>query len=177
MEAEAHRVDQQRFRQAISHLATGVTIITTVHEDVPAGMTASAVCSLSMEPVMLLVCVDNRLQTHAALDGSRRFAVNVLGEHDEWLARRFASRGVDKFAGLDVVTDDGVPVLRAAVATFVCEVVERYPGGDHSIFLGRVRTCEWDSAQRPLLYFRSAFGSLEDEALRFDRTLRDMPWA
>ena len=96
-------VDGLAFREAIAHFATGVTVVTTNHDGHPAGMTASAVCSLSLDPVLLVVCIDNRLATHKAIDASKRFAVNVLGERDEELARRFARRADDKFAGVDVV--------------------------------------------------------------------------
>src|ERR671925_156298 len=93
-------VSELAFRGAISHFSTGVTIVTTTYEGRPAGMTASAVCSLSLDPVLLLVCIDNRLATHRAIDASRRFAVNVLGEDCEGLARRFARPAEDKFEGV-----------------------------------------------------------------------------
>ncbi len=150
------------FREAISHFATGVTIVTTTHGDRPAGMTASAVCSVSLEPVMLLVCIDNRLPTHEAIDASRRFAVNVLGEGSADLARRFAQRAHDKFAGVEVLAGSDPPVLREAIAHFVCDVHERLPGGDHSIFLGRVRSCAVKPGNRPLLYYRSGFGTIHE---------------
>lgn len=160
-EPRSHERDRQmRFRQAIGRFATGVTVISTPTQEGPAGMTASAVCSLSLEPLLLLVCISNRLPTHDALNRSRTFAVNVLGEDDEHLARRFATPGIDKFAGLRVDDHDGVPVLSSAIAHFVCEVRERLPGGDHSIFIGQVRQCDFIPNRRPLLYFGSAFGSL-----------------
>jgi flavin reductase (DIM6/NTAB) family NADH-FMN oxidoreductase RutF len=156
------KVDELAFRQAIAHLATGVTIVTTMHDGRPAGMTASAVCSLSLEPVLLLVCIHNRLTTHHAIESSRRFAVNVLGEGDDELARRFARSGEDKFAGVALREGSDPPILEQAIASFVCEVDERLPGGDHSIFIGRVLGCAATPGCRPLLYFRSRFGSLRD---------------
>ena len=155
-------VDEIAFREAIAHFATGVTIVTTTHEGRPGGMTASAVCSLSLDPVLLLVCIDNRLATHQAVDSSRRFAVNVLGEADEALAQRFARRGEDRFAGVPVIEGSDPPLLAQAIASFVCEVQERVPGGDHSIFVGRVLSCAATPGCRPLLYYRSAFGTLRD---------------
>ena len=155
-------VDEIAFREAIAHFATGVTIVTTTYEGRPAGMTASAVCSLSLDPVLLLVCIDNRLTTHRAVDASRRFAVNVLGEADEALARRFARRAEDKFAGVPLIEGSDPPVLAQAIASFVCEVQERVPGGDHSIFVGRVLSCAATPGRRPLLYYQSAFGALRD---------------
>lgn len=155
-------LSEATFREAIGHFATGVTVITTTHGGKPAGMTASAVCSLSLEPVLLLVCIDNRLPTHEAIDASRRFTVNVLGEGSSELALRFSRPAKDKFAGVALVSDADPPVLEAAIAHFVCEVDERLPGGDHSIFVGRVLSCGATPGRRPLLYFRSAFGSIRD---------------
>jgi flavin reductase (DIM6/NTAB) family NADH-FMN oxidoreductase RutF len=160
-------VDEIAFREAIAHFATGVTIVTTTYEGRPAGMTASAVCSLSVDPVLLLVCIDNRLATHRAIDASRRFAVNVLGEGDEPLARRFSQRAEDKFAGVPLIEGSDPPVLAQAIASFVCEVQERVPGGDHSIFVGRVLSCAATPGCRPLLYFRSSFGALRDPHAEF----------
>jgi flavin reductase (DIM6/NTAB) family NADH-FMN oxidoreductase RutF len=155
-------VDSALFREAISHFATGVTVITTQHEGKPAGMTASAVASLSLDPILLLVCIDNRLPTHEAIETSRCFVVNVLGEGQEELALQFARPSPDKFAGIALKEDHALPVLGDAIAHFVCDVHERFPGGDHSIFTGLVRSCGATPGKRPLLYFRSRFGALHD---------------
>jgi len=169
--AEDHKseakVDELAFREAIAHFATGVTVVTTTFDGRPAGMTASAVCSLSLDPVLLVVCIDNRLPTHHAIDASRRFAVNVLGERDEALARRFARAAEDKFAGVPLREGSDPPILVQAIASFVCEVQERVPGGDHSIFVGRVLSCAATPGCRPLLYFRSSFGALRDPQAEF----------
>jgi flavin reductase (DIM6/NTAB) family NADH-FMN oxidoreductase RutF len=156
------RVDDALFREAIAHFATGVTVITTIHDGAPAGMTASAVASVSLDPVLLLVCIDNRLRTHEAIEQSRAFVVNVLGEGQERLARRFATSSVEKFAGVALRDGFELPVLSDAIAHFVCDVHERFPGGDHSIFIGLVRECGFIPGRRPLLYFRSAYGALDD---------------
>jgi flavin reductase (DIM6/NTAB) family NADH-FMN oxidoreductase RutF len=161
------QVEPQLFREAISLFATGVTIITACTAEGRAGMTASAVCSLSVDPVQLLVCINERLPTHNALVESRRFAVNVLGEGQSDLARRFATPSPDKFDGVPVSEVDGIPLLDRAIAHFVCDVHERFPGGDHSIFIGNVKKLSLRRGSRPLLYFASQFGSLSgpDDAL------------
>jgi flavin reductase (DIM6/NTAB) family NADH-FMN oxidoreductase RutF len=87
--------------------------------------------------------------------------MNVLGEEDGDLALRFARPGADKFAGLEVTHDHGVPLLGCAIAHFVCDVRERLPGGDHSIFIGAVRHCHHIPHRRPLLYFASEFGGIK----------------
>ena len=101
---------------------------------------------------------------------SRRFVVNVLGEGQGELALRFARPSPDKFAGIALDSDHELPVLADAIAHFVCDVHERFPGGDHSIFTGLVRACGATPGKRPLLYFRSQFGALHD---REDEELRD----
>lgn len=158
---------QDRYRQAIGRFATGVTVVTTCAAGRLAGMTASAVASLSLDPPMLLVCINNRVPTHTALEHHPRFGVNVLGEGDEDLARRFARPAEDKFAGLGISLEHGVPLLDRAIARFVCDVHERLPGGDHSIFIGAIRYCEHVPRRRPLLYFASGFGGIQqvDDAL------------
>jgi flavin reductase (DIM6/NTAB) family NADH-FMN oxidoreductase RutF len=155
-------VDESAFREAIGHFATGVTVITTRRGDQLSGMTASAVSSLSLDPVLLLVCINNRLPAHTAIENSRCFVVNVLGEGQQELALHFARRSEDKFAGIALREDQELPVLADAIAYFVCDVHERFPGGDHSIFTGLVRECGAERGRRPLLYFRSTFGSLRD---------------
>ena len=168
-------VDEVAFREAISHFVTGVTVITTLHDGAPAGMTASAVASVSLDPILLLVCINSELPTHRAIDAAGRFVVNVLGEGQEALAVRFARPAVDKFEGVALRRGHELPVLEEAIAHFTCEVTERLPGGDHSIFIGRVRECGAVPGKRPLVYFRSTFGALHDphaqalaEAARWD---------
>jgi 3-hydroxy-9,10-secoandrosta-1,3,5(10)-triene-9,17-dione monooxygenase reductase component len=177
MERDLEHVDEIAFREAIAHFATGVTVITTLTEGKPAGMTASAVASLSLDPVLLLVCINHKLPTHEAIEDSRLFVVNVLGEGQQELALHFARPSPDKFAGIPLNPDHELPVLADAIAFFVCDVHERFPGGDHTIFTGLVRDCGATPGRRPLLYFRSGFGTLRDqysEALE-DAVSWDMP--
>jgi flavin reductase (DIM6/NTAB) family NADH-FMN oxidoreductase RutF len=164
-------VDQKIFRQAISHFASGVTVITTVHEGRRVGMTASAVASLSVDPTMLLVCINSNLATHEAIEASRRFVVNVLGEGQDELALRFAQQREDRFRDVALRPGHDLPVLEDAIATFVCEVHERFPGGDHSIFTALVQECDAKPNCRPLVYFRSEFGALHDREAQTRREL------
>jgi flavin reductase (DIM6/NTAB) family NADH-FMN oxidoreductase RutF len=177
MARELEHVDEIAFREAIAHFATGVTVITTLNEGKPAGMTASAVASLSLDPVLLLVCINHKLPTHEAIEDSRIFVVNVLGEGQQELALHFARPSPDKFADIPLNPSHELPVLAEAIAFFVCDVHERFPGGDHTIFTGLVRDCGATPGRRPLLYFRSGFGTLRDqysEALE-DAVSWDMP--
>jgi len=148
------------FRATMGRLATGVSVITTRSGSTPIGMTASAVSALSLDPVQLLVCIGNHLYTRTAIAEHGRFAVNVLGEDSEPLARNFAVSKADKFAGVETIDDHGVPVLRDAIAAVVCDVAEALPGGDHTIFVGDVRHCSHRADSRPLLHFAGGFGTL-----------------
>lgn len=160
------------FRGAMGRFTTGVTIVTTRTPDGPAGMTASAVASVSLDPLMLLVCVGNTLATRDAISESGVFAVSVLSHGQEEHALRFASRSVDKFAGLDFRTDHGLPVVAGAVAHFACDLTEELPGGDHTIFIGKVVSFDYSADTNPLVYFGGRFGSLCDpdthDRLAFD---------
>jgi 4-nitrophenol 2-monooxygenase / 4-nitrocatechol 4-monooxygenase, reductase component len=155
-------VEKSSFRNAMSLFATGVTVITASTDDGPMGMTASAVTSLSLDPVLLLICVSAHLPTHSALESTGRFAVNVLGEGDGELAIHFATPAADKFAGVGHVYRNEVPVLESAIAYFVCDVQERLVGGDHSIFIGAVKQLGLRQEARPLVYFGGRFGQLAD---------------
>lgn len=148
------------FRASMSRLATGVSVISTRTGDTPIGMTASAVSALSLDPLQLIVCIGNHLFTRSAIAEHGRFAVNILGEGSEQLARHFATSNPDKFAGIETYDDHGVPVLKDAIAAVVCDVSAALPGGDHTIFVGDARHCEHKAEGRPLVHFAGGFGAL-----------------
>jgi 3-hydroxy-9,10-secoandrosta-1,3,5(10)-triene-9,17-dione monooxygenase reductase component len=157
------------FRDAMSHLATGVSIVTTSVGGVRSGMTASAVCSLSMEPEMLLVCISQRAAMHDAIRKCGKFAVNVLPEGAERLALSFARPSTaDKFSGVALLPGSDPPLLRDALSTFVCTLHECLPGGDHSIFVGKVEACA-KRAGVPLLHFGRKFGYFDNPEERLAR--------
>jgi flavin reductase (DIM6/NTAB) family NADH-FMN oxidoreductase RutF len=158
--AERRRLDSNEFRDIIGRFASGVTVITVDHADQSYGTTASAVCSLSLEPPMLLVCLNKASSTGQAIAAARHFAVNILGEGQADAAMRFAGKG-DKFAGQRVVRGvAGQPLLGDALANLECRVVEEVTGGTHTVFLGEV---EYATGRHgaPLAYFRGQFGRLE----------------
>jgi len=166
-EAVAARPDPAVFRDVVGRLTSGVTVITARHEGIDYGMTASAVVSLSLEPPMMLACVNRKLPTRVAISESRAFAVNILTEDQAHLAERFATPRADKFEGVEVVHGQlGVPLLSDALAHLECRVVEDVRGGTHSVFLASVdRAIAREGS--PLAYFRGRFGRLDfvqDEA-------------
>lgn len=163
MTPDAAAPDASRFRDVMGHFATGVTVVTTRDaRGEPAGFTASAVSSLSLDPLLLLVCVDRGSETLGHLEAAAPFAVNVLaGDHQE-LALRFASSlREDRFAGLDLVeAATGSPILADALAWLDCTVHEVLEGGDHAIVLGRVEACAARDGV-PLIYHRGRMGPLQ----------------
>jgi flavin reductase (DIM6/NTAB) family NADH-FMN oxidoreductase RutF len=158
-------IDTSEFRRVIGHFATGVTVVTTLRPDDggPCGLTASAVASLSLDPTLLLVCVEHGAETHACIEQAGFFAVNVLAEgRGETLARRFAlDSGVEgKFTGVAFRGEHtGAPVLDEALAWLDCRVRQRLPGGDHTIFVGEVVAADATEGA-PLLYYRGGYGRL-----------------
>jgi flavin reductase (DIM6/NTAB) family NADH-FMN oxidoreductase RutF len=153
-------VAAEEFRDVIGRFASGVTVITAAHEGRPFGTTASAVSSLSLEPPMLLACLNRTSSTRAAIAAAGRFAVNILGEDQADAALRFGRKRTDKFAGVAFAPGvAGAPLLAGALATVECRVVEEVTGGTHSVFLAAVERAA-AAAGMPLAYFRGRFGRL-----------------
>jgi 4-nitrophenol 2-monooxygenase / 4-nitrocatechol 4-monooxygenase, reductase component len=150
------------FRDVIGRFASGVTVITTTAEDGDDhGTTASAVSSLSMDPPMLLVCLNRTSDTRTAILESGVFGVNILAEHQGQVAYQFARKGQDKFAGVGIRRGrTGVPLVANALAHLECEVEETVTGGTHTVFLARVKEAAGQEGA-PLTYFRGRFGRLE----------------
>lgn len=154
-------VAKEAFRNVVGHLASGVTVITTSRPDGPHGMTASSVTSLSMEPPMMLVCLNNAAPTALAVAEAKTFAINVLGQESGHLAEQFAAPSTDKFRGVPLIQGPmGSPLLAEALAHLECEVADRVVAGTHTIFIGRVVHAE-ATVGDPLTYFRGGFGRFE----------------
>jgi 3-hydroxy-9,10-secoandrosta-1,3,5(10)-triene-9,17-dione monooxygenase reductase component len=139
-----------------------VAIVTCHGDDGPAGLTTNAVTSLSLDPLLLLVCFDNGSRTLAMVRDSRRFAVNVLRAGQEDLAAMFASKRLpaEKFEAVTHTVSHGVPVLDDALAWVACDLVELLPGGDHTIGIGAVLD-GGASEGEPLVFFRGAYAALD----------------
>src|SRR3954463_12553149 len=130
-----HEVAPAHFRAVMGHFATGVTVVTASGADGPVGMTANAVCSLSLDPLLLLVCFDNDARTLRVVREQERFGVNVLASGQADLARLFASKAPEpeKFAGVQHTVHDGIPVIEGTLAWVGCRLERLVPGGDHTI--------------------------------------------
>lgn len=155
-------IGPDEFRHVLGHFASGVTVVTTWDADGrPTGLTASAFTSVSLEPPLILVCVDHKAQSYPALRASGRFAVNVLAVEHETLSRRFATTDADKFNGVSYHPGPlGLPLLPEALAHLECRTVHAYSGGDHTIFVGEVEAAHAHDGE-PLLYFRGDYTRLD----------------
>jgi 3-hydroxy-9,10-secoandrosta-1,3,5(10)-triene-9,17-dione monooxygenase reductase component len=162
-----HPVGPERFRAVMGRFATGVAVVTATApagegggDGVPVGMTANAVCSLSLDPLLLLVCFDRRARTLAVVRETERFAVNVLAAGQEDIARLFAGKGPEqeKFAEVPHAVHDGIPVIEGVLAWVACRLERLVPGGDHTIGIGAVQAAELgDEDADPLLWFRGGY--------------------
>jgi len=152
-------VAPQRFRAVMGHFTTGVTVVTANSEAGPVGMTANAVCSLSLDPLLLLVCFDNGARTLRVVRETGRFGVNVLAGGQADLARLFASKTPErqKFADVQHSVHDGIPVIEGTLAWVGCTLKEWIPGGDHTIGIGTVTAAEASHAGDPLVWFRGEY--------------------
>jgi len=156
-------VGSDDFRRVLSHFTTGVTIVTTCDGDGrPTGLTASAFCSVSLDPPLVLVCVDHKSQSYPALRERGCFAINILHAEQEVISRRFASTRLDKFDGVPhTLSELGLPLVDGAIARLECTTVSMHVEGDHTIFVGRVERADAPSGE-PLLYFKGKYERLSE---------------
>ena len=152
------------YREVMGHFATGVAVVTARSGGGAVGMTTNALTSVSLEPLMLLVCFDLEARTLPAVRGSGRFAVNVLRTGHDELSARFASKlsHEQKFEQVDFHTEHEAPVLHEALAWVVCDLRELVPAGDHEIALGEV-VAMGHGAGVPLVFYRGRYVRLDGQ--------------
>lgn len=145
----------------MGRFATGVTVLTVNGPgDRPLGMTASSLASVSLVPPLVSVCVDHQAELHDTILAAPVFVVNILESRQEALSRRFADRHEDRFEGVGYHrSPEGLVLLDGALAHIECDRFASYPGGDHSIIIGRVIGGTTGEG-RPLLYYRGGYGTL-----------------
>jgi flavin reductase (DIM6/NTAB) family NADH-FMN oxidoreductase RutF len=155
------------FRTAMGQFATGVTVVTTLDGEQPQGITVNALASVSLDPSVVMIALDRRRFILPAIDTSRRFAVNVLAEDQQWLSDCFAGASVtpgrDAFCGAAWRPGaTGLPVLAGAIAAMECEVMDRFAVGDHFLYVGLVVALALDEPDAPpLLYHRRRYLRIE----------------
>ena len=156
-------VTQDEFRAALSRFPSGITIVTSrgsareLH-----GITVSAFCSVSLDPPLVLICIEKTTSSHTAIEGSRCFAVNILPAGAEQLSERFSLPTADKFEGVNFREGlDGLPVLEEALVAIECRLENAFDGGDHTIFVGLVEKASIRDG-KPLVYFHGGYHDLLD---------------
>ena len=160
-QADQTRIDISSLRSTLGAYPTGVAVVTTSpRTDRPAGMTINSFCSVSLEPPLVAWCVDRAAASFEVFSRCRGFILSILDAGQEAVARRFATRGADKFAGIGIGHHCG-PVIPGACAWLRCEVVRQISLGDHVMIVGRVQRFQ-DRGGEPLVFARGKFNALEN---------------
>jgi flavin reductase (DIM6/NTAB) family NADH-FMN oxidoreductase RutF len=152
----------------MAHFATGVTIITVAYDGEVQGMTANAFTSVSLDPMLALVCVDQKARTHAHLHAKKRFGINVLSERQRAVAEHYArvdrepARAEREAGATFAFTEHGTPVLHGAIAYLECRLQSTQDAGDHTIFIAEVEDVVVRGG-KPLLFFQSGYCAIGPE--------------
>lgn len=154
------------FKAAMRHFPTGVTVVTSVREGEPRGVTVSAFASVSLDPPLVLICINREARSYLYISSSQVFCVNILAGDQRHLAERFAGKLREhQFDGVEYDVDvTGAAVLRGTVAHLDCEVAEEHHAGSHSIFIGRVVSAKSRTGS-PLGYYN---GDFHDFGIKID---------
>lgn len=170
-------IDPRTFRHVLGQFCTGITIITTVHDDVPIGFACQSFAALSLDPPLVLFCPTKVSRSWQAIEASGRFCVNVLTEKQKDVSARFGSKEPDKFAGIDWERSKlGSPIIAGSLAHIDCTVNSVHDGGDHFVVFGAVRSLSEVSGDerlreengtwvkpRPLLFYRGDYTGIEPD--------------
>ena len=148
------------FRRVLGHLPTGVTVVTAFGSSGPAALAANSVTSLSLDPPLILFCPARSSTTWPEIRRAGRFCVNVLAAHHQELSQQFATKGVDRFAGISCHERTSGPGIDDAVAWIDAELEVEHDGGDHTIAVARVVGLAAAAELLPLVFFRGTYGSL-----------------
>jgi len=153
---------QHELRDAMGCFATGVTIVTTMTDRGPLGMTVNSFASVSLDPPLVLWSPARKSARFPAFEAASHFAVHILSESQKDMAITFAQSGIEAFAGLEYESGIGdVPLLGGCAARFECSHAAGHDGGDHLIVVGEVLRIT-TSKNPPLLFYRGQFGAIPD---------------
>jgi len=166
-ESIALSIDRAIFRSVLGQFATGVTVVTAKSDQgIPLGVTVNAFTSLSLDPPLVLFCLDKRTASLDAFAEGPGFALNMLNEDQQDMSERFASSSADKFAGIAYEQwETGSPILGDCLANLDCRRQAVHEGGDHLIIVGRVERLMHVEGGKPLLYFRGRYRRIGDSGL------------
>ncbi len=154
-------ISKDEFRRTLGRFASGVTVVTTRDSDGRLhGITVSAFCSVSLEPPLILVCIEKNTGSHYAFEQSKSFVINILREDQQYLSERFASFLPDKFAETKYHSGiDDLPVLEDVLANLECRLVNSHANGDHTIYVGEIERANVNDG-KPLVYWESSYRNL-----------------
>ena len=155
-------VDPDEFRAVLGRFPSGVTVVTTKDADgSDHGMTVSAFCSVSLQPPLVLICIEKTASAYKALTMAPGFVVNILSARQEQIARRFSIIDIERFEGIGFTrSQNGYAVLDDVLGVIECSRVSMSDGGDHTIILGEVEATRAENGT-PLLYYRGGYAQLE----------------
>jgi 3-hydroxy-9,10-secoandrosta-1,3,5(10)-triene-9,17-dione monooxygenase reductase component len=165
-------IDPRAFRHVLGQFCTGITIITTIHEDEPVGFACQSFAALSLDPPLVLFCPTKVSRSWQAIEASGKFCVNVLHEKQQDVSARFGSKELDKFAGIDwSPTELGSPAIHGTLAHIDCTVHSVHDGGDHFVVFGAVHSLSEGATNehrhklkpRPLLFYRGEYTGIEPD--------------
>jgi flavin reductase (DIM6/NTAB) family NADH-FMN oxidoreductase RutF len=158
---DALMVTPDKFRQVMGNFATGITVVTTLDKSgKPYGLTVNSFTSVSLDPVLVLVCLDNKLSGFQSFIDTKHFGVSMLCDAQEEISRMFAKKDSERPPDIYFEGQLGMPLLRNSMAIMECEIVARHLAGDHTIIVGRVEHADVLEAATPLLYFRGKYRQL-----------------
>ena len=158
-------ITDDTFKELMKRFPSGVTLITFENGGKYGGLTVSSFCSLSMNPPLILICIDKKIPSHNSLKNGSSFGVNICNSEQGKLAWDFANSNVDKnelILSLNhEVTKNKVPLLTDCLASMECIIEEAYEGGDHTIFVGQIEQGNFDEESEPLIYYKSGLGDFK----------------
>ncbi len=151
-------INREEFRAALGRFASGVTVVTTKDSDGNFfGITVSAFSSVSIEPPLILVCIDRKAGSHHAFQETKTFIVNILHENQQAISNQFASKLEDKFAGIEYTHGiENIPILQGALVNLECRLKDTFESGDHTIFVGEIENAIINEGN-PLVYFNGSY--------------------
>jgi flavin reductase (DIM6/NTAB) family NADH-FMN oxidoreductase RutF len=159
-------LNPEELRRAMRAWATGITVVTAAHAGVRHGMTVSSFTSVSIEPPLVLVSLQTSSRTHGLIQGAGKFGVTILGAGQQEISERFAGLipdAQDRLVGIETDTlASDVPVLRGGLAQLECRVVQTYPAGTNTLFIGEVLAVRAADEGEPLVYFNRGYNRLAD---------------
>ncbi|MDT7891176.1 MAG: flavin reductase family protein [Thermoproteota archaeon] len=157
-------IDRSQFREIMSYFATGVTIVAVNINSKPYGLTVNSFTSVSLEPPLILICIQKGKKAHDMISRAKFFSINILTSEQEHLSVRFADPKIEdiRFEGVDYEIDEyGCPLIKNCLAYIICRKYKEYDGGDHTIFLGEIVEMIKGQEKLPLIFFKRNYYTIK----------------